>query len=69
MIAEIVIEKDFPESDTENETFESIKELNYPQEYEDRGIFILYDIIEKKWRILEYKRYLNDLDMIIYLFS
>ena len=35
-------------SDTEIETFENIKELKYPQEYEDWGIIILADLNEKE---------------------
>ena len=48
VIEEIVNDKDFQKSDTELETYESIEEMRYPQEYEDGGIFILYDLNEKK---------------------
>ena len=48
VIEEIVNNKDFEKSDTEIETYESIKELNFPQEYEDAGNNILDDLNEKK---------------------
>ena len=38
VIDEIVNDKDFEKSDTEIETYESIEELKFPQEYDDRGI-------------------------------
>ena len=43
---DLVIEKkfnneDFEKSDTELETYESIKEMKFPQEFEDGGIIIL----------------------------
>ena len=47
VIAEIVNEEDFQKSDTEKETYYSIEELKFPQEY-DGGIFILDDLNEKK---------------------
>ena len=40
---EIVNNKDFQKSDIEKETFESIEELKFPQEY-DGGIIILDDL-------------------------
>ena len=45
---EIVNDEVFEESDTETETYESIAELKYPQEYEDAGTKILDDSIEKE---------------------
>ena len=39
--------KGFEKSDTETETYESIEELKFPQEYEDGGNFILDDLTEK----------------------
>ena len=48
VIEEIVNNKDFQKSDTEIETFESIEELKYPQEYEDGGIISLDDLNEKE---------------------
>ena len=48
VIEEIVDNKDFQKSDTEIETYESIEELNFPQEYDDGGIFILDDLNEKE---------------------
>ena len=40
--------EDFEKSHTEIETYESIEELKFPQEYEDGGIIILDDLNEKK---------------------
>ena len=48
VIEEIVNNKDFQKSDSEMETYESIDELYYPQEYEDGGIIILDDLNEKE---------------------
>ena len=48
VIEEIVNSKDFEKSDTEIETYESIEELKFPQEYEDGGIIILDDLNEKE---------------------
>ena len=45
---EIVNYKDFGKSDSEIETFDSIEELKYPQEYENNCIIILDDINEKE---------------------
>ena len=47
VIEEIVNNKDFEKSDTEIETYESIEELKFPQEY-DGGIIILDDLNEKE---------------------
>ena len=47
-LLEIVNKKDFEKSDTEIETYESIEELKFPQEYDDGGIIILDDINEKE---------------------
>ena len=44
----IVNNKDFKKSNTEIETYESIEELNFPQEYDDGGIIILDDLNEKE---------------------
>ena len=44
---EIVNNKDFEKSDCEIETYESIEELKFPQEY-DGGIIILDDLNEKE---------------------
>ena len=43
-----MIKKDFEKSDTEIETYESIEELKFPQEYDDEGIVILDDLNEKE---------------------
>ena len=48
VIDEIINNKDFEKSDTEVETYESIEELKYPQEYNDGGIITLDDLNEKK---------------------
>ena len=48
VIEEIVNNKDFKKSDTEIETYESIEELKFPQEYENGGIIILDDLNEKE---------------------
>ena len=45
---ELVNIKEFEKSDTEIETFESKDELNFSQEYEDSGVFILDDLNEKE---------------------
>ena len=44
---EIVNNKDFQKSDHEKETYESIQELQYPQEYENNSIIIL-DVLKEK---------------------
>ena len=48
IIEEIVKNKDFEKSNTEIETFESIKDLKFPQEYENNSIIILDDLNEKE---------------------
>ena len=48
VIHEIVNYKDFQKSDTEIETYESIEELKFPQEFEDGGNIILVDLNEKE---------------------
>ena len=48
VIDEIVNHKDFEKSDTEIETYESIEELKFPQEYEKNSIIILDDLNEKE---------------------
>ena len=45
---EIVNDQDFQESGTKKETYESKEDLKFPQEYEDGGIIILDDLIEKE---------------------
>ena len=42
----MVNDNDREKSDTEKETYESVEELKYPQEYEHGGIIILDDLIE-----------------------
>ena len=48
VIDEIVINKDFVKSDTEIQTYESIEDLKFPQEYENNSIIILDDLNEKE---------------------
>ena len=48
VIDEIVNNKNFEKSGTEIETFESIEELKFPQDYEDGCIIILDDFNEKE---------------------
>ena len=48
VIEEIVNNKDFEKSDIEIETYESIVELKFPQEYDEGGIIILDDLNEKE---------------------
>ena len=48
VIDEIVNNKDYEKSYTEIETYDSIEALKYPQEYEDGGIIISYELNEKK---------------------
>ena len=45
---ELVNNKDFEKSNTEIETYESIEELKFPQEYDDGGNIILDDLNKKK---------------------
>ena len=48
LIEEIINNKDFEKSDTEIETYESIEELKFPQEYENNSIIILDDLNQKE---------------------
>ena len=48
MIEEIVYNKDFEKSNTEIETYESIEELKFPQEFENNSINILDDLNQKE---------------------
>ena len=48
VIEEIVNNKDFGKPKTEIETYESIEELKFPQEYDDGGFIILDDLNEKE---------------------
>ena len=48
VIEEIVNNKDFEKSDTEIETYESIEDIKFPQEYDDGGIIILDNLSEKE---------------------
>ena len=48
VIEEIGNNKVFEKSDTEIETYESIEELKFPQEYDDGSTIILNDLNEKE---------------------
>ena len=48
MVEVIVNNKDFEKSDTEIETYESVEELKFPQEYEINSIIILDDLNQKE---------------------
>ena len=48
VIEDIVKNKDFEKSDTEMETYESIKDLKFPMEYENDSIFILDELTQKE---------------------
>ena len=48
VIEELVNNKDFENSDTEIENYESIEELKFPQEYIEGGIILLDDLNEKE---------------------
>ena len=45
---ELVNNKDFQKSDIEIETYESIEQLKFPQEYENNSIIILDDLNQKE---------------------
>ena len=44
---ELVIDKNFEKSETARETYESIEELKYPQEYE-AGCILMLDVLNEK---------------------
>ena len=48
VIEEIADNKDTEKSDTEMETYESIEELKFPQEYQNNSIIILDDLNQKE---------------------
>ena len=48
LIDGIVNNKEFEKSDTEIETFDNLEEINYPQDYENDGIFVLDDLNGKE---------------------
>ena len=48
VIEEVINNKLFEKTDTEKETFDSIEELKFPQQYEDGGIIIPDDLNEKE---------------------
>ena len=48
VIAETIDNKDVEKPDTEIETYQSIEELKYPQEFEDWGIILLDNLKERE---------------------
>ena len=48
VIEEVINNKDFKKSNTEIETYESIEDLKFPQEYEKNSIIILDDLNQKE---------------------
>ena len=71
---DIVIEErfnneDFEKSDTEIETYESIEELKYPQEYEDGGIIKLDDLNEEEMNDPRVQAMFIDQGIPIYRYS
>ena len=48
MIEEVINHEDFEESNTEIETYDSIEEIKFPQEYENNSVSILDDLNEKE---------------------
>ena len=50
VIGDVFNNKDFGKSDIEIETYESIQELKFPQEYEDGVIFNFDDLNEKEMK-------------------
>ena len=48
VLIEELVNKDFRKPNTETETYESIEELKFTQEYDIGGIFILDDLNEKE---------------------
>ena len=65
----IVNKEDFEKSDTEIETYESIEELKLPQEYDDGGINVLYDLNEKEMNDPRVQAMFKRSDIINYLYS
>ena len=53
VIEEVVNIKDFQKSDTEIETYESVEELKFPQEYENNSRIILDDLNEKEINLVK----------------
>ena len=48
VIEELVNNKDFQKSDNEIETFDSIEEIRFPQDYENNSIILLDDLNDKE---------------------
>ena len=72
VINEIVNNNDFEKSDIEIETYESIEEIKYPQDYEYSSIIIVDDLNEKKMSdprvqaMFKHSRHINLSIVIIY---
>ena len=66
IIEDILNDPDFESSEIEIQTYDSIEELKFPNEY-DGGIIILDDLNQKEMEDLEYKQCLKDPDTIICL--
>ena len=69
VIEELDNNQDSEKSDTEIETYESIEELKFPQEYEVGDIYILDDLNEKEMNDPRVQACSSDQDRITYLFS
>ena len=63
-----MVKKDFEKSDTEIETYESIQETKFPQDFDDGGNNVLDDLNEKEMIDPRLKQCSNDLDEMYYLF-
>ena len=70
MIQEKVNQKDVEKSDTEIESYDTIEELSYPQEYDSNRptVKIVHDLNEKGLKNFKVQAILKDPDITIYLF-
>ena len=69
VIDEIVIKRGYEKTDTERETYESIKELKFPQDYDDGKLVIWEYLNEKEMNNLRVQAMFKDLHTIIYQLS
>ena len=69
VIDEVNKNKDFENFDSEIQTYNGVKELKYPQDFDKGCIIILADLNQKERKILGYKLCSIDIDTKIYLFS
>ena len=65
VIDEKVSNENFEKSDTEIETYESIEELKFPQEYDDGGIIILEEVNDPRVQALFKRSIHNSLSIIM----